>query len=103
MIEGLKVIVDGPELVDLCMGRSVWHLDRSRLYRQQAVAMEANRLEGMQNTSAGNPVDQLKEKARGHEADYEELQFIAKHVDLKENYLLGRDDLVKLGITKSRY
>lgn len=103
MIEGLKVIVDGSELVDLCMNRSAWHLERSNLYRNQALSMEQNRLEGMQNTSAGDPATQLKEKARGHEADYEELVFIAKHVVLQEQYLLCRDDLTKLGITRSRY
>ena len=103
MIEGLKVTVDGSELVELCLSRSQWHSERAELYRNQALSIEANKLEGMHNTSAGNPAEQLKEKAKTHEADSSELNFIAKHLVPGESYLLGREDLQKLGITKSRY
>ena len=103
MIEGLKVTVDGKELTELCWARSQWHSERAELYRNQALSMEQNRLEGMQNTSAGNPVEQLKEKARTHESDASEMKFVAEHLVQSETYLLGREDLQKLGITKSRY
>lgn len=103
MIEGLKVTVDGKELMDLCASRSRWHAERAELYRNQAVSIEANKLEGMHNTSAGNPAEQLKEKAKTHDSDAAELKFIAQHLVTSETYLLGREDLAKLGITKSRY
>ncbi len=103
MIEGLKVTVEGRELVELCLARSAWHAERAQLYRNQALSIEANKLEGMHNTSAGNPAEQLKEKAKTHEADSSELNFISQHLVLSETYLLGREDLAKLGITKSRY
>lgn len=103
MIEGLKVTVDGKELTELCWARSQWHEARAQLYRNQAASIEANKLEGMHNTSAGNPAEQLKEKAKTHESDSSELKFIAEHLVPSETYLLGREDLAKLGITKSRY
>ena len=103
VIEGLKVTVDGKELMDLCASRSQWHSERAELYRTQAIAIEANKLEGMHNTSAGNPAEQLKEKAKTHESDAAELKFISQHLVPAETYLLGREDLQKLGITKSRY
>ena len=103
MIEGLKVMVEGKELAELCWERSTWHIERAQLYRNQALSIEQNQLEGMANTSAGNPIEQLKDKARSHESDAAEMKFIAEHIVSSETYLLERDDLVKLGITKSRY
>jgi hypothetical protein len=103
LIEGLKVTVEGKELVELCLSRSEWHAERANLYRNQAASIEANRLEGMHNSSAGNPAEQLKEKAKVHESDSAEMKFIAQHLVPSETYLLCREDLVKLGITKSRY
>jgi hypothetical protein len=103
MIEGLKVTVEGKELYELCWERSNWHADRALLYRNQALSMEQNQLEGMTNTSAGSPIEQLKEKARSHESNASEMKFIAEHIVPTEHYVLDGTDLVKLGIAKSRY
>jgi hypothetical protein len=103
MIEGLKVTVDGKELVEICDRRAKYHRDRAAVYRNQVQVMQENRIEGMHNTSAGDPTAQLSEKAKTHDADAEEMDFIADHIVKAETYLLSREDLVKLGITKSRY
>lgn len=103
MIEGLKVTVEGRELVELCDRRAKHHRDRVAVYRNQVTVMQENRIEGMHNTSAGDPTQQLSEKAKNHEAEAEEMDFIADHIVKGEIYLLCREDLVKLGITRSRY
>lgn len=102
MIEGLKVTVNGAELVLLCKDRALFHLGRAEKYQLQIMSMKQNAIEGMNYTN-GDPVKALEDKRFGHEAEASELQFIADHLDICETYLLGRDDLVKLGITKSRY
>jgi hypothetical protein len=103
MIEGLKVTVPGMELAELCEKRARYHRDRAVVYRNQVQVMQENKIEGMHNTSAGDPAAQLRDKAKTHDGDADEMDFIADHVVLAETYLLGREDLVKLGITKSRY
>jgi hypothetical protein len=103
MIEGLKVTVDGQELIELCDKRAKHHRDRAAVYRNQVQVMQENKIEGMHNTSAGDPTQQLSEKAKTHEGDAEEMEFIADHIQSDERYLLGREDLAKLGITRSRY
>lgn len=102
MIEGLKVTVNGAELVLLCKDRALFHLGRAEKYQLQIMSMKQNAIEGMNYTN-GDPVKALQDKCSCHESEALELQFIAEHLIPTEQYLLGRDDLVKLGITKSRY
>lgn len=102
MIEGLKVTVNGAELVLLCKERAIHHLARAEKYQLQIVSMKQNAIEGMNYTN-GDPVKALEDKRSSHESEASELQFIADHLVITETYLLCRDDLVKLGITKSRY
>lgn len=101
MIEGLRVTVEGPELRQLCQDRAVHHHERALKYAAQVVSMKENAIEGMAYTN-GDPVRALEDKREQHEAEAAELEFIANHVELRESYLLGREDLVKLGITKGR-
>jgi hypothetical protein len=103
VIEGLKVTVDGVELVELCDKRAAHHRERAAVYNNQVQVMQENKIEAMHNTSAGDPTAQLRDKAKTHEAEAEEMTFIADHIEKDKCYLLGREDLVKLGITKSRY
>lgn len=102
MIEGLKVTVTGVDLIGLCRARADYHRERSEKYTQQIEAMKKDRIEGMNYTN-GDPVKALEERRATHDSEYGELVFIADHIDKSESYLLGREDLVKLGITKSRY
>ncbi len=102
MTEGLKVTVKGAELRALCLERVEHHSQRARVYADQAASMEANEIEGM-NYTGGDPKRQLRERREHHEAEAGELQFIGDHLNLAEDYLLGRDDLQKLGICKGRY
>ena len=102
MIEGLKVTVDGKELVTLCKDRVRHHLERARTYQEQIVSMKQAAIEGMAYTN-GDPIRALEEKRVQHESEAAEMQFISDHIDAAQTYLLNREDLVKLGITKSRY
>jgi hypothetical protein len=102
MIEGLKITVDGRELADLCKLRAAHHRERAAKYAEQVKSMESDQIEGMNYTN-GNPIQSLKDRQSTHEGEAGELDFIAAHLVVSESYLLGRDDLVKLGVTKSRY
>jgi hypothetical protein len=102
MIEGLQVTVDGKELILLCKDRVIHHLERAEKYLKQIVSMKESAIEGMAYTN-GDPIRPLEDKRASHEAEAAEMEFIANHLVAAETYLLGRDDLVKLGITKSRY
>ena len=102
MIEGLQVKVVGQELRELCETRSKYHSERALVYEQQAKAMEEAKIEGA-NVSGGDPVQNLKSKMESHLAEADEMKFIAAHIDINECYLLGREDLYKLGIVKSKY
>ena len=102
MIEGLKVTVEGAELRDLCESRAEYHKSRSDAYASQIESMKSRSIEGMSYTN-GDPIKALEDRKNQHDCDYSEMNFIASHIDTAESYLLGREDLVKLGITKSRY
>lgn len=102
MIEGLKVTVSGVELAKLCVDRAKHHLERAEKYQLQITSMNADRIEGMSYTN-GDPVKTLEDRKSTHESEAFELDFIARHIVESETYLLQREDLVKLGITKSRY
>ncbi len=97
MIEGLKVTIVGTELRDLCAKRADHHRERSKAYAEQIVSMERNKVEGM-NYSGGDPMQALTDKKSQHDGEAGELDFIAEHLQATEQYLLGRDDLHKLGI-----
>lgn len=102
MIEGLKVTITGQELKELCVKRSEFHIGRSKVYQEQLCNMENTEVEGM-TYSNGDPKRSLKDKKDQHLSDAGELEFISKHLNLNEEYLLDITDLVKLGIAKSRY
>lgn len=104
MIEGMRVTVSGKELVLLCKNRAIHHLERAEKYQLQIVSMKQNMIEGgMTNTSSGDPVKSLENRRDSHESEAAELTFTADHLVADETYLLGRDDLMKLGIATSRY
>jgi hypothetical protein len=102
MIEGLKVTVNAVELQQLCNDRVRHHSDRAEKYQQQIDSMKADSIQGMAYTN-GDPVKALEDRRQQHESEAMEMNFIAAHIDMSHSYLLGREDLVKLGITKSRY
>jgi hypothetical protein len=102
MIEGLKVTIKGDELISLCRSRASHHRERAAKYAEQVKSMESDQIEGMNYTN-GNPIQSLKDRQVTHNSEADELDFIAAHLVTIESYLLGRDDLAKLGITKSRY
>jgi hypothetical protein len=102
MISGLKVTVSGTELIELCKTRTDEHRERSRAYGKQIEAMKSGRLEGMQYTG-GDPIQSLNDRQKKHDADGDEMDFISKHIEPAESYLLDLSDLQKLGICKSRY
>jgi hypothetical protein len=102
MIEGLKVTVPGPELVLLCTQRAEYHRERVDAYDAQIQSMESSQIEGMAYTN-GDPIKALQDRLTKHDNDANEMTFIAAHIAISESYLLGNEDLVKLGIVRSRY
>lgn len=102
MIEGLKVTVNGHEVITLCENRAAHHRERAKVYADQVTSMEKNQIEGM-NYSGGNPLDNLRQKQEQHEDSAAELDFIAKHILPAETYLLDREALHKLGISQRRF
>ena len=102
MIEGLKVTVLGTELKQLCLQRAAHHSQRAASYENQIKSLEEAKV-GNMKYSGGDPVKTLKDKQFEHLAGVAELSFIADHLRLEEWYLLDRQDLAKLGISKSYY
>lgn len=102
-IQGLKVTIRGIELAELCNARAAHHRDRAKVYADQARSLETAQVEAPVNYSGGNPRESLLVKMNEHKGEASEMEFIAKHIDLSEVYMLENADLVKLGITKSRY
>lgn len=100
MIQGLQVTVETEELRGLCLARAAHHDQRAEVYEVQFKNLEAAEVEGM-NYTGGDPKRQLKEKRDEHANEAEALQFIAAHLKSGEEYQLGRDDLVRLGIQSS--
>lgn len=102
MIEGLKVTVDGTELKELCAQRAEHHRQRAKVYAVQEATMQANEIEGM-SYSGGDPKRAVREKRELHESEAAELDFIAAHLVLNEQYLLDGAALAKLGISRRGY
>lgn len=103
MIQGLKVTVPGPELKELCHLRSEHHTGRAKVYAEQVASMEQAKITAPNNYSGGDPVEALRKKKDEHTNSAKEMEFIAEHIDIKEDYLLERADLAKLGIVKDGY
>ena len=101
MIEGLKVTVKAEELRDLCIKRADHHESRAAVYEKQVAEMKRDRVEAAPFTN-GDPVAALESRRETHASEGKELRFIADHLAAGE-YLLGKEDLHKLGITASRY
>ena len=104
MIEGLKVTIAGTELVTLCEARAEYHDSRARFYATQKDALpdiDENTLT-FANASK-RPQDMMQERIASHNAEAAELRFIGAHIKTNESYLLGRDDLSKLGIVQRGY
>ena len=102
MIEGIKVTITGTELRDLCLARAEHHVNRQNAYTQQLESMKFNQIEGMSYTN-GDPIKSLEDKRLEHANAGAEMLFISKHLKPDEEYLLDRNDLFRLGITKSKY
>ena len=102
MIEGLKITIEGTELKELCAKRAQHHLERSVAYAGQLASMEKAEIEGMQY-SGGDPKRALRDKKEQHDAEASEMDFIAAHIVTSETYMLDKDALYKLGISKRGY
>lgn len=106
MIEGLKVTVNGVELIGLCKARATWHRVKAGRYREQAKSY-ADLVENDQafsnKTSRGDLASQANESAGKHESQGQEMDFLAGHINPDESYLLENADLFKLGIVSDRH
>lgn len=99
MVEGLKVTVKGGELIELCFKRAEYHRKRVAAYAKGEKALDENELEGM-NYSGGDPKRALAERKKKHDDEAAEMEFIAGHLLPDDDYLLDRNDLMRLGIVR---
>ena len=99
MIEGLKVTVAGTELKTLCEKRAEHHRERAHVYRAQKASMEKNVIGSMQYSGV-DPIRAIGDKLESHEANGDEMDFIAAHLVAGEQYLLDSSALSKLGISR---
>jgi hypothetical protein len=104
MIEGLKVTIAGTELVTLCESRAKYHDSRAGFYAAQKEALPDidENVPTFSNVSK-RPQDMMQERIASHNAEAAELRFLAAHIKTDESYLLGREDLSKLGIVQRGY
>jgi hypothetical protein len=109
MIEGLRVTVPGTEVKALLEERAKYHSQRSSDYRRTwetlSAAMGSLQEEDMPKMSSMNndPVAQAKAGIERHTAKEKENTFMAKFVKTEEDFLLGTEDLHRLGVIESRY
>jgi hypothetical protein len=105
MIEGLKVTIDGSELKTLCDTRAKFHDERARFYEQQKEALPDidETMTGFSISNSKRPQEMMQERIASHKAEAAELRFIGAHINMEESFLLGRDDLQKLGIVSRGY
>lgn len=105
IIEGLLVTVPGQELKALAWKRATYHRDRAVTYRNQAQALADAGIDAPAFATSGNldPKVGSINKAKEHEQQGDEMDFIAYHIDVTAVYQLDRSDLERLGIVKSRY
>ena len=95
MIEGLKVTVTGEELKALCRRRASQHMDNAELCDADAKRHRSNNLT--------IPAAKAEEKAEWHRGNVEEMNFIAEHVYITEEYRLNRADMQILGIVRNQW
>lgn len=97
MIEGLKVEVAGTELRGLCQERAKHHLERMEFYVAQIRSLHDG---GVERTHvSGDPVRDLQERVKTHEARGRYFTFVGLHIVADETYRLAQTDLRDLEIT----
>lgn len=105
MIEGLKVTIAGQKLHELLLDRSEHHQKRAGDYKRQieSIQIDSQDAQAFAVSSMRDPRQELKQHLDKHENIASELKFLATHLDQTEVYLLGDDDLQRLGVLKSRH
>jgi len=102
MIEGLRVTVDGEELALLCKDRAIQNLERAKEWAEKIVERQQNPVQEVYGSGVVT-MSEMRMRREHYETDAAALEFLGNHIDASEKYLLGRDDLVKLGILSWRY
>lgn len=103
MIEGLKPTVPGPALLELVKSQMEFHQRRAAFYSGEAKKLSEMLVQPPQNYSSfRDPRESLGEKVREHENAASKMEFIAKYLDLSENYRLTDSDLHSLGVGRGR-
>lgn len=102
MIEGLKLIVPGADVIELCKSAAAKKRASADNIQKVLDVAGAEVASGNVNSSmaiGANGEVRMKEMRR--EAD--ELDFYAKYIVPEEKYQLERDDLCRLGVVKNMY
>ena len=102
MIDGLKVMVPGEELIQICLNR-VTELHAAADKNEQLAKAFDREMEAVGKTSNIGPRDGLEEKAKRQRSEAQELAFLAAHLNRAETYQLDRSDLVRIGVVKEQW
>ena len=104
MIQGLKVTVKASELRALCQKQAALHEDRAAFYKEKAKALEGMQSNGPNyGTTGQDPRQQMLAKQTEHQNAFHELEFVAEHLTVGEEYLLDSADLRRLGIIRNAH
>lgn len=102
MIEGLKLIVPGSDLIELCKSEAAKKLASADNIQKilDTVGTEVAAGNVNSNTTVN---DNGKERMKSMRGEAAELLFHSKYIVADEKYLLERQDLHRLGVVKSAY
>lgn len=96
IISGIMATVEGEELQRLLSARSAHHLERAKVYRQQAAVLPRRRR--VPDSSNILNSDSLISTAEHHEQQAVYMRFMADHVETEARYRLHQHELQQLGI-----
>jgi hypothetical protein len=99
MIEGIKVTIGGPELIQLAKKHADELAQKAALLTAQLQTID----EVSSPNKSFNPGQEARQKVESYEGLSRELRFIAAHIDETETYQLARSDLNTLGIVKNAF
>jgi hypothetical protein len=96
MIEGLLSTVNAPELQLLCLKRADQHRASADQLAKDLTTPQRKKKNRRREPSY--PAEETQILIDRHLNKAQELEFIANHLEMKEQYRLNRDELCELGI-----
>ena|SRR5208282_3167737 len=99
-IEGLKISIPGTVVLSLVQARVTDRRHRADLYDQQIKTLGEADID--MGTASNDVKARAVENAKTCRKEADEFEFTAKYIDIKETFILGQYDLIRLGVVKDR-